>query len=91
MNDQSQLALLLVKELQLRDALEDVICSHEIDTVRVCANCGKLMNEGWIYNGFETFCSDLCLLEQHPNENIEELNRNANEDCSETFWTKWEG
>lgn len=45
MNHPVSMALLLVAELRKRDLLEDVILENGIDCLRVCARCGKLMNE----------------------------------------------
>jgi len=91
MNNQQRLSVLLVAELRKRNALEDVICEYEIETLRECTHCHKLMDEGWIYHGYETFCSDKCLLEEYPDENIKDLKQYASDDDSDTYWTKWEG
>ena len=50
MNHAVTMALLLVKELRQRELLEEVIIANDINSLRVCANCGKLMNEGWSCN-----------------------------------------
>lgn len=91
MNHQTHLSLLLVKELQKRNALEDIILDYEIETLRVCNCCGRLMNEGWIYRGIETYCSEDCLMKTHPNENLFELKEQACMEDSDTYWTQWEG
>ena len=87
----SQLSHLLVKELQKRNALEDVILDYEIETLRVCNCCGRLMNEGWIYQGIETYCSDDCLMKSHPNENLCDIKEQACLENSDIYWTQWEG
>lgn len=89
--NQSNLEHLLIEELRYRGALEDIICEYGIETVRVCENCGKLMSEGWIFVGIETYCSDDCLMQAHHEVNLKELKRQAQVDDSETYWTKWEG
>jgi len=91
MNNQQQLCVLFVEELRKRGALEDIICEYEIENLRECSHCHKLMNEGWIYLGYETFCSDDCLLAEYPDENIKVLRENASDDESDTYWTRWEG
>lgn len=91
MNDQRTLSKLLVEELRKRDALEDVICEYEIETLRECTCCHRLINQGWIYQGYETFCSDKCLIKYHPDENLEEIKLHAADEDSETYWTAWEG
>lgn len=50
MNHAVTMALLLVKELRQRELLEEVIIANDINSLRVCANYGKLMNEGWSCN-----------------------------------------
>ena len=90
-NNQTQLSFLLVKELQKRKVLEDVICQYEIETVRVCGCCGRLMNEGWMFQGFETFCSDRCLMRVHPEVDLTWLREQACEEDSDSYWTSWEG
>ena len=66
MNNQRILSALLVEELRKQGALEDVICEYGIESLRECTYCHRLMNQGWIYRGFETFCSDKCLMNAHP-------------------------
>ena len=92
MNHPVSMALLLVAELRKRDLLEDVILENGIDSLRVCARCGKLMNEGWACVDSPD-CSDKCLLADHPELDLDELaGRTEQElDASEIFWTTWEG
>lgn len=90
-DNQRELEHLLVTELLKRNVLTDIICQCGIESVRVCDNCGKLMREGWLYVSFETYCSDACLAAAHPEENLKELQRQAADDESETYWTAWEG
>ncbi|MBQ0029779.1 MAG: hypothetical protein KBT32_05015 [Bacteroidales bacterium] len=91
MNNQRLLERLLVNELRKQNALEDVICEYGVENVRACNNCGKLMNEGWLYAGIETFCSDHCLMQKHHEENLKTLRQQANSNDSDTYWTEWEG
>lgn len=91
MKNQRLLSALLVEELRKQGALEDVICEYGIESLRECTYCHRLMNQGWIYRGFETFCSDKCLMKAHPEEVLEELRRNASSNHSDTYWTAWEG
>ena len=86
----STLALRFVDSLRKKGVLDDVICSEDIDCVRVCENCGKLMNEGWVYEGIETYCSDDCMIASHPDVNIPKLKVHAIEDNSNSYWTMWE-
>lgn len=91
MNNQQDLEPLLVEELRKRNALEEVICEYGIETVRECLCCHRLMNEGWLFAGIETYCSDDCLMKAHPEENLLILKVEALRDDSDTYWTKWEG
>lgn len=88
---QQLLCALFVEELRKRNALEDVICEYGIENLRECSHCHKLMDEGWMYHGYETFCSDECLSAEYPDEDIDNLKAHASDDSSDTYWTKWEG
>lgn len=92
MNHPVSMALLLVKELRKLDLLEEVILANDIGCLRVCTRCGKLMNVGWSCAD-SPYCSDRCLLADHPDIDLEELaNRtDAKLDASDVFWTSWEG
>ena len=91
MNNQIHLMKILVDTLRKNNALENVICEYCIETVRECCYCHKLMDEGWLYQGFETYCSDACLLASHPELDIVQLKSEASDDYNDTYWTKWEG
>ena len=98
-NGQLSLSKLLVDELREKDALESVISEYGVQSVRVCRNCKRLMNEGWLYCEDITYCSEACLLADNPDEDMETLrnelddeSRYPDENCSCTpvsFWTKW--
>lgn len=91
MNNQRFLEKLFVEELRKRGILEDLICKYEVDSLRVCSCCHRLMNQGWIYQGFETYCSDICLMKSHPEESLEEMKREASNSKTDVYWTEWEG
>ena len=64
---------------------QDIIDEYEIDTMRVCSHCGKLMNEGYcIENGAYYYCSDDCL---HANMTEEEYLDLYEE--GDTYYTEW--
>lgn len=90
MNHPVTMALLLVKELRKLDLLEEVILANDIDCLRVCAHCGKLMNTGWSCAD-SPYCSDRCLQADNPDIDLDELaNRtDAELDASDVFWTTW--
>ena len=67
------------------ESKENFILDNDIQTLRVCYNCGKFINEGYLYKDFETYCSDECFIEAHDQESFNE----ADEDT--LYWTAWEG
>ena len=87
---EGRLSVRLVEALRREGRLEDVICEYAIEGVRVCGCCGRLMDEGWVYDGRETFCSDECLVAEHPDAEPSALRALASSDASDTFWTRWE-
>lgn len=91
MKRQEELASLLVEELRKRGALEEVVCDYGIETVRECNGCHRLMDEGWLFRGYETFCSDECLIQAHPEVDLEVLRSEASTNDSDSYWTTWEG
>ena len=48
------------------------------------------LNEGWLYQGFETYCSDRYLMAEHPDENLANLREHVSDNDSDTYWTAWE-
>ena len=64
---------------------EEFIEENEIENLRVCESCGKLITEGYIYNDFETFCSDECFID------VRGHNRFNDATDDELYWTAWEG
>lgn len=64
---------------------EDFIMENEIETLRVCYTCGKFIREGYIYNDYETYCSDKCFIAEHGKATFDGA------DDDELYWTAWEG
>jgi predicted DNA-binding helix-hairpin-helix protein len=64
---------------------EDFIMENEIETLRVCYTCGKFIREGYLYNDFETYCSDKCFIAEHGKATFDGA------DDDELYWTAWEG
>lgn len=64
---------------------EEFIEENGIETLRVCQCCGKFMNEGYLYNDYETYCSDKCFIEKHGRATFDGA------DDDELYWTAWEG
>ena len=87
---ESILALHFADSLRRKGVLDDIICAEDVDCVRTCERCGKLMDAGWVYEGIETYCSDDCLIASHPEIDIKELKTHTVEDNSNSYWTNWE-
>jgi hypothetical protein len=54
---------------------------------RKCKECGKGMNEGYVIEGCETYCSDPCLHKHVSHEEFLELYDDGEGD---SFYTDWE-
>lgn len=54
--------------------------------VRICTNCGELMEVGYVVNGGdEYYCSDECLHEEYTEKEwLEEVENNE-----DSYWTEW--
>jgi len=87
---ESQIAVRLVEELGMLGRLEDIILESELDNVRVCEYCHHLMDEGWLVDGIQTFCSDECLGSAYPNVDMAELQAHSLDSDCRAYWTRWE-
>lgn len=59
-----------------------------IKYARICDECGKGMNRGYVIDGGEQYyCSDECL---HQNITKEEWVETPNTDDGDSYWTEWE-
>jgi hypothetical protein len=54
---------------------------------RKCCECGKGMNEGYVIEGCETYCSDPCL---HKHVSPEEFLELYDDGEGDSFYTDWE-
>lgn len=77
-----------------REEKEDYLLAREIDNLRVCDACGKLMEEGLvIHDGEYHICSEECLhaaVEQGlMDESIYEELSHAEDDDVGSYWTVW--
>ena len=77
---------------------ESIIERNELDSIRVCEHCGAPMNEGYLVNDFNTYCSEECakaaLLSPEGGWTEEIFNEHlthADEEDSVIYWTQWEG
>jgi len=56
---------------------------------RVCTECKKGMNEGYVVNGGEQYyCSDACLHKHHTPDEWKDMS--AGDDNDSNYWTAWE-
>lgn len=66
---------------------EDYLLEHEIDQLRICDECGKLMEEGYcICGGNEHYCSDECLHKHYSEATYRKM---SSEEDSNSYYTKW--
>ena len=66
----------------------ELINSYDVDSVRICSECGKLMDEGFcISDGLEYYCSEECLTKNMTLDEYYELYDDGNGD---SYWTEWE-
>lgn len=77
---------------------ESIIERNELDSIRICEHCGAPMNEGYLVNDFNTYCSEECvkaaLLSPEGGWTEEIFNEHlahADEEDSVIYWTQWEG
>ena len=75
------------------DEKESYLLDKDIVQLRVCDNCGKIIENGYIIYGCEHYCSDACLRDMiecgHVNESILELINEAKSDDIDSYWTVW--
>ena len=69
---------------------DNIICDYELESIRLCDQCGELMHKGYVVNGCEVFCSRECIEGYHGKRETEEILAACGEDASETYWTQWE-
>ena len=72
---------------------QDIIDEWELETIRICEHCGRLMYEGYLVDDCECFCSKNCVKEDKGWSEAEfnEEIANADSDNATIYWTKWEG
>lgn len=77
-----KIATTIVNEMPYADILK----RWDIDHVRVCSVCGKLMNAGYCLDaGSKYYCSDECL---HTDFTHEEWKKECEEN-DQSYWTEW--
>lgn len=77
---------------------ESIIERNDLDSIRICEHCGAPMNEGYLVNDFNTYCSEECaraaLLSPEGGWTEDTFNEHlahADEEDSVIYWTQWEG
>lgn len=87
---QQRLAIRMAEELVMKGMMESVISDCNIGFMRECGHCHALMDEGWLWNNWNTFCSDECLMAAFPSLTPEDLREIREDDsCLDTFWNEW--
>lgn len=77
--------------LEGEDGVKDnIICDYELESIRLCDQCGELMHKGYVVNGCEAFCSRECIEGYHGKRETKEILAACGDDDSETYWTQWE-
>lgn len=69
---------------------DNIICDHELESIRLCDQCGKLMHKGYVVDGCEVFCCRECIEECHGKEKTEGILAACGDEDGETYWTQWE-
>lgn len=91
LNHKSQeLASRLVEELIMANRLEEIIILNDITFVRECNHCHQLMNEGWIVNDIETYCSDRCLQQAYTKVDMDLIKSQAEDEDAVAYWSSFE-
>ena len=77
---------------------ESIIERNDLESIRICEHCGAPINEGYLVNDFNTYCSEECaraaLLSPEGGWTEETFNEHlahADEEDSVIYWTQWEG
>lgn len=58
---------------------------EKLEDLRRCDICGKVMNEGFLIDDNEYFCSEECLHKKYSEEEYLEMYKN-----DVAYWTEWE-
>lgn len=62
--------------------------SLEYEELRVCSECGKFMDSGYVIeNGLEYYCNNECLHKHYSDDEYNKMYDNGNGD---SYWTSWE-
>lgn len=70
----------------VRDLLEDLKQADDMERYRICCVCGCLLQEGYVIDLCDVYCSTECLYQHISQEAYEELYRGGEGD---SYWTQW--
>ena len=73
------------QELEQCNVINEVVKGDKY--ARICTCCHSGMNEGFISNNYEYYCTAQCLRNKYTKKEWEEL---ASEENSGNYWTQWE-
>ena len=74
-----------------KDKRNEIISKYELDSVRVCQECGELMDDGYLVeSSSDTYCSVECLKSAMgwTDEDYEKWSEEWS-DNDDIFWTQW--
>ena len=91
-DDAEDIAKALIAE---PDKREGIIEEWELESLRICEHCGKLMHEGYMVDDCCTYCSKECVM-QDTGWSKEEFDNeiavvSTNPDNTRIYYTSWEG
>lgn len=74
--------------LEIAYSIISEIDLSELECIRICSDCEKIMNAGYCINdGEEYYCSDECLHKHYTEEEYKEMYDDGNGD---SYYTEWE-
>lgn len=71
------------------DTIKEMIETYQdknYDYCRICSECGHLMDNGYVIEDDEYYCSDECL---HKNLTEEEYLKLYDDGNGNSYWTQW--
>ena len=63
---------------------QDFLDELDINTIRVCDECGKFMTEGYVVFDYIHLCSDKCLHKRYSPAQYDAL-----AEMDDAYWTEW--
>jgi len=69
------------------ETFQNYIIANGVKYARKCDICGNGMNDGFLSNGTEYYCSNKCLCTKYTKEEWTEI---AADEDSDSYWTEWD-